>query len=34
LRARDEHSRHSMMDSLVADLRSAVRLQKKKRPAA
>ena len=34
LRARDSHSRQSMMDSLVADLRSAARLQKKKRPAA
>jgi uracil-DNA glycosylase family protein len=28
LRARDEHARHSAMDGFVADLRSAVRLQK------
>jgi DNA polymerase len=28
LRARDEHARHSAMDGLVADLRSAARLQK------
>jgi DNA polymerase len=29
LRARDEHARRAAMDGLVADLRSAVRLQKK-----
>jgi DNA polymerase len=29
LRARDDHARHAAMDSLIADLRSAVRLQKR-----
>jgi DNA polymerase len=33
LRARDEHARHSMMDGLVADLRSAARVARRHRAA-